>query len=476
MLDGLHEKLNAYAQTDYYPFHMPGHKRNPESGSLASFYRLDITEIDGFDNLHEASGVIRQAQKRAAKLYGAEETHFLINGSTGGILSAIACVAGKGKVLLMARNCHKAVYHAAFLNRLNVRYLYPELLPEYDLAGAILPEMVRKAIILTLRERNVDPKKAAEVIAGVVVTSPTYDGICSNIREIAAIAHAYGVPLIVDEAHGAHLGFHAAYPENSVQCGADVVIQSTHKTLPSPTQTAILHVNGVLVNHDYLRRYLAIYQTSSPSYLLMAGIEEGLYVLEKEGEARLNKLLDMRKQLEEEISSCKYLRVCPDTEPSKVVISVKNTNFTGKQLYDLLREKYHLQLEMACETYALAMLSMMDTQEGIRRLATALKEIDSESTSEKAPDFTSVSECWNPARKLPLYEAYMQESCEVLLRDAIGRTAAEFVNLYPPGIPLLVPGERIEEPFVRAIQERIRYGYTVQGINEGKVGVLLQDK
>ena len=476
MLDGLYEKLNAYARTDFYPFHMPGHKRNPETGPLAPFYRLDITEIDGFDNLHAASGVIRQAQERAAKLYGSEETHFLINGSTGGILSAIACVAGKGKVLLMARNCHKAVYHAAFLNRLNVRYLYPELLPEYDLAGEILPETVRKAIILTLRERNVDPKKAAEVIAGVVVTSPTYDGICSNIREIAKIAHSYGVPLIVDEAHGAHLGFHEAYPENSVQCGADVVIQSTHKTLPSPTQTAVLHVNGTLVNRDHLRKYLAIYQTSSPSYLLMTGIEEGLYLLEKEGEARLNKLLDMRRQLEKELASCKHVRICPYTEPSKIIISVKNTNFTGKQLYDLLRDKYHLQLEMACETYALAMLSMMDTQEGIRRLVAALKDIDSESTSEKALDFTSVSECWNPARKLPLYEAYMQESCEVPLADAIGRTAAEFVNLYPPGIPLLVPGERIEEPFVRAIQERIGHGYTVQGINEGKVCVLLQDK
>lgn len=281
MLDGLYEKLNAYARTDFYPFHMPGHKRNPETGPLAPFYRLDITEIDGFDNLHAASGVIRQAQERAAKLYGSEETHFLINGSTGGLLSAVASIAGKGKVLLMARNCHKAVYHAAFLNRLNVRYLYPELLPEYDLAGEILPETVRKAIILTLRERNADPKKAAEVIAGIVVTSPTYDGICSNIREIREIAHSYGVPLIVDEAHGAHLGFHEAYPENSVQCGADVVIQSTHKTLPSPTQTAVLHVNGTLVNRGHLRKYLAIYQTSSPSYLLMTGIEEGLYLLEK---------------------------------------------------------------------------------------------------------------------------------------------------------------------------------------------------
>ena len=476
MLDGLYEKLNAYVQTDFYPFHMPGHKRNPESGSLASFYRLDITEIDDFDNLHEASGVIRQAQEYAARLYGAEETHFLINGSTGGLLSAVASVAGKGKVLLMARNCHKAVYHAAFLNRLNVRYLYPELLPEYDLAGEILPETVRKAIIMTLRERNIDPRKAEEVIAGIVVTSPTYDGICSNILEIAAIAHSYGIPLIVDEAHGAHLGFHAAYPKNSVWSGADVVIQSTHKTLPSPTQTALLHVNGARVNRDYIRKYLAIYQTSSPSYLLMTGIEEGLYLLEKEGEERLNKLLDMRKQLEKELDSCKHVRICPYTEPSKVVISVKNTNFTGKQLYDLLREKYHLQLEMACETYALAMLSMMDTEEGICSLTMALKEIDSQLTKEQTPDFTSVSECWSPVRKLPLHEAYMQKICEISLTDAIGKVAGEFVNLYPPGIPLLVPGERIEEQFIRAIRERIQHGYTVQGINEGKVGVLLQGK
>lgn len=475
MLDGLYQKLNTYSQTDYYPFHMPGHKRNPESGPLADFYRLDITEIDGFDNLHEATGILRQAQEHAARLYGAEETHFLVNGSTGGILSAIASVAGKGKLLLMARNCHKAVYHAAFLNRMKVRYLYPALLPEYDLAGAISPEAVHRAIILSLRERNIAPQKASEVIAGIVITSPTYDGICSDVRKIAEIAHSYGIPLIVDEAHGAHLGFQEDYPQHSIQCGADIVIQSTHKTLPSPTQTAILHVNGSLVNRDHLRRYLAIYQTSSPSYLLMTGIEEGLSILETEGRERLQWLAASRKHLEEELADCRHIRICPYTEPSKVVISVKNTNFTGKQLYDLLREKYHLQLEMACETYALAMLSMMDTGEGIQRLIGALREIDAALSEEEPPDFTPISECWSPQRILPIYDAYMHKSDKVPLEEAAGRTAAEFVNLYPPGIPLLVPGERIEEPLLRAVRERIRYGYTVQGINEGRIDVLTQD-
>ena len=257
--------LKIYGQSDIYPFHMPGHKRRLGPSETEHLYEMDITEIDGFDNLHAASGVIRQAQERAAKLYGSEETHFLINGSTGGLLSAVASIAGKGKVLLMARNCHKAVYHAAFLNRLNVRYLYPELLPEYDLAGEILPETVRKAIILTLRERNADPKKAAEVIAGIVVTSPTYDGICSNIREIREIAHSYGVPLIVDEAHGAHFGFHSYFPQNANTRGADVVIHSLHKTLPSLTQTAMPHINRISADTERIRNYLHMLQSRSPS-------------------------------------------------------------------------------------------------------------------------------------------------------------------------------------------------------------------
>ena len=463
-MERLYKKLESYGQSDYYPFHMPGHKRNRASSADDFLFERDITEISGFDNLHHAEGILKEAQEYAAQIYGTKKCFFSVNGSTAALLAAVSASVNKGGKILVARNCHKAVYHALYLRELQPVYIYPHEDQRLGINGGISPERVERYL-----EENTD-------VQAFLLTSPTYDGVVSDIKTIAEVVHRHKIPLIVDEAHGAHLGFHEAYPENSVQCGADVVIQSTHKTLPSPTQTAVLHVNGTLVNRDHLRKYLAIYQTSSPSYLLMTGIEEGLYLLEKEGEARLNKLLDMRRQLEKELASCKHVRICPYTEPSKIIISVKNTNFTGKQLYDLLREKYHLQLEMACETYALAMLSMMDTQEGIRRLVAALKDIDSESTSEKAPDFTSVSECWNPARKLPLYEAYMQESCEVLLRDAIGRTAAEFVNLYPPGIPLLVPGERIEEPFVRAIQERIGHGYTVQGINEGKVCVLLQDK
>lgn len=492
----LYRQLNEYSQTDHYPFHMPGHKRQKDSGVLADIYRLDITEIDGFDNLHDATGILKDAQEKAACLYGAEETHFLVNGSTGGLLSAIAAVgrervfpAADGKnrpkrhsvtglytsaerILLMARNCHKAVYHAAYLNRLAVRYLYPEPVMEYDLAGRIEPETVRREIMLVLRERNLHPERASAVIAGIVITSPTYDGICSDIRAIAQIAHTYGIPLIVDEAHGAHLGFHKAFPESAVRAGADLVIQSTHKTLPAPTQTALLHCNGTLIDRERLHRYLAIYQTSSPSYLLMAGIDEALRIVKDEGAKRLERLYTMRCFVEEELKECHYIRLCPDTEPSKLVISVKNTTMNGRQLYDCLRENDHLQLEMASGTYALAMLSMMDTEEGIRRLTDALQEIDRTLSAKEAPDFMLWSKDSRPERVYPLHEAFMQKGRRISWKDAAGEVAVDFVNLYPPGIPVLVPGERIGQTTVLLVEEYLRQGYPVSGICDGMVRVL----
>lgn len=492
----LYRQLNEYSQTDHYPFHMPGHKRQKDSGVLADIYRLDITEIDGFDNLHDATGILKDAQERASCLYGAEETHFLVNGSTGGLLSAIAAVGREEvvtaadektgskshgltdlytsakRILLIARNCHKAVYHAAYLNRMPVRYLYPDTIEEYDLAGRIEPETVRREIMLVLWERNLHPERAAAVIAGIVITSPTYDGICSDIRAIAQIAHTYGIPLIVDEAHGAHLGFHEAFPESAVRAGADLVIQSTHKTLPAPTQTALLHCNGALIDRERLHRYLAIYQTSSPSYLLMAGIDEALRIVKDEGTKRLERLYTMRCFVEEALKECHYVRLCRDTEPSKLVISVKNTTMNGRQLYDCLRENYHLQLEMASGTYALAMLSMMDTEEGIRRLTDALQEIDRTLSAKEAPDFMIWSKDSRPERVYPLYEAFMQKGRRISWKDAAGEVTADFVNLYPPGIPVLVPGERIGKATILLVEEYLRQGYPVCGICDGEIRVL----
>lgn len=475
MSEELYDRLRAYADAGYYPFHMPGHKRNPDSGVLSGWYQLDITEIDGFDNLHEAEGILARAQERAAELYGAQETHFLVNGSTGGILSAVAAVASPGKILLMARNCHKSVYHAAFLNRLETRYLFPKWLEEYDLAGKIQIEEVRRQIIAILRERNIHPEKASDVIAGVVITSPTYEGICSDIPEIARLVHQYGLPLIVDEAHGAHLGFHEDYPDSAVHCGADLVIQSVHKTLPAPTQTSLLHCRGEYVDVTKVRRYLSIYQTSSPSYLLMTGIDEAIGIVKREGRDRLSKMLSKRRRIEQAVASCRHLRLCPLSEPSKLVLSVKNTTMTGKQLYDALRQRYHLQLEMSCGSYALAMMSMMDTDDGITRLVDALLELDREM------DFQKKCSCaenvlTSPARKYKIHEVFLHHTEEVDYQKSVGSIAADFVQLYPPGVPLLVPGEVIRKEEIQIMEEYFSQGYEVQGVSCGKIQILKNEE
>ena len=483
MNKGLYESLKAYADSDFYPFHMPGHKRNPESGRLAGFYGMDITEIDGFDNLHQPESLIKDAQKRAADLYHSEETYFLINGSTAGILSAISAISSKADRLIIARNCHRAVYHAAFLNHLKLYYLYPEVIPDYDIAGPVQPKQLKKLIEDILSEEGTADQSASELIAGVVITSPTYDGVISDVGEFARTAHAYGIPLIIDQAHGAHFGMHPAYPPSAVAEGADMVVHSVHKTLSAPTQTALIHRNGNLTDGELLRRYLRIYQTSSPSYLLMAGIDEAVRLAVKEGEERLGTLLKLRQELLDGLQSCRYIRVCPDTEPGKLVISVKGTSMTGQMIYDVLREKYHLQMEMASGSYVLAILTMMDSQKGFQRLLKALLEID-ETLAEnqqvcrimmhdtvKAVDMEQnlPDLHLHPKVILGVREAYLAPYEEVEVLEAEGMIAAEFVNLYPPGIPLLVPGEAVSNKIIEMIKTYQENGYTVHGISNNKI-------
>ena len=223
----LEQKLNELEQSDIYPFHMPGHKR--AFLPFANPYAIDITEIEGFDNLHHATGILQEAQQKAADLYGAKKTYYLVNGSTCGLLAAISAAVPRGGKILVARNCHKAVYHAMYLRQLVPVYLYPED-TAYGIQGQVTPQMVRKQL-----EQTPD-------IRAVVITSPTYDGVVSDVQNIADIVHAYGIPLIVDEAHGAHFGFSPEFPENATRLGADAVIMSVHKTLPAFTQTALLHL------------------------------------------------------------------------------------------------------------------------------------------------------------------------------------------------------------------------------------------
>lgn len=475
----LYRHLEEYRESDYYPFHMPGHKRSAESadGILAKTYSLDITEIDGFDNLHQPNGILKEEQERAAKLFGSEKTFFLVNGSTGGILSAISAGVRKGGRILMARNCHKSVYHGVYLNGLEVSYLYPDIWGICGIAADISPESVEKS----LREQP--------GIEAVMITSPTYEGIVSDIRSIADIAHKYGKPLIVDEAHGAHFGFYEGYPESAVKQGADIIIQSLHKTLPSMTQTALLHINGEYIDKDRLERYLRIYQTSSPSYVLMASISSCLDMLEKEGEKRLARVKEYRDRLAEELNGCSYIRIGKTefsmqgrkvyADPCKLVIFTAGRELTGLQLYNILKERYHLQMEMAEGNYALAILSMMDGKEGLDRLSHALLEIDKDifagnmaisGTGKKGQMHLKADRKKNTV--MPIWQAYDGEAENVRIQECGGKIVAEFINLYPPGIPLAVPGERLDKEIIRLLLAYHEAHFSIQGVENGYIKVL----
>lgn len=434
----LYDQLKEYAESDFYGFHMPGHKR--KGIDFCNPFFIDITEIEGFDNLHHAEGILKEAQNRASALYGAESTFFLVNGSTSGLLSAIsACTAAGGKIIA-ARNCHKAVYHAISLRNLEAVYIYPQQLPELGLNGGLLPEEIENLLL-----KNPDAQ-------AVVITSPTYDGIVSNVEKIAKVVHKYKIPLIVDEAHGAHFGLHEAFPQSSVKCGADVVIQSLHKTMPSLTQTALLHKNGNLVDEKRLKTFLSVYQTSSPSYVLMASIDQCIRLLWKEGAGFFSKFIENLSDFRNRMSGLSHLYLAGDGlegragivdfDRSKLIISVKNTNIFSKALADYLLQSCHIQMEMTAPDYVLGISTASDTKTGFFRLADALESIDKMLVSVDNEE-NAIRGTVRTESVMKIAEAEEQDKETVLLEQSEGGICGEYLSLYPPGIPLLVPGERI---------------------------------
>lgn len=466
-MEHLYERLVRNSESSVYPCHMPGHKRGRYGELPAPLYSLDITEIEGFDDLHQPEGILLELQKEAARLCGAEESFYLINGSTCGILCAVSAALPAGGHILMARNCHRSAYHAAYLRNLKISYLYPAILEEYDICQPVTPEQVREAL------------KELKDVGAVLVVSPTYEGRIADISGIAAVVHEKGIPLIVDEAHGAHLGLSDEVHENSCRQGADLVVQSVHKTLPALTQTALLHVCGNLIDRERLKRFLHIYQSSSPSYLLMASIDSALHYIEQNGKEAFAVFRRRYERMMTELSQCRMLRFLPaDRERQdvgKLLISVKNTSMTGKQLYDILLNRYEIQTEMAAESFVLAMFTLCDEQEGYDRITKALLEIDC-SLGRRRTEESLQGNIWRKSadrEKYTLTAAWDADKEKVLLEESAGRYAGEFVNLYPPGVPVLVPGERITEELVTEVERWLKQGLTVRGIElrEGKYTV-----
>lgn len=454
----LENKLKNLAESDVYPFHMPGHKRQ-----LRGFfpYELDITEIEEFDNLHHAEGILLEAQQYAAQMYHSQKAYYLVNGSTCGILAAISAATTRGGRILVARNCHKAVYNAIYLRQLRAEYVYP-VATHYGIQGQILTSDVRKKL------------EECPDIEAIVITSPTYDGLVSDIRAIAEIAHAHNATLIVDEAHGAHFGLDEAFPENATLLGADAVIMSVHKTLPAPTQTALLHLCSDRIDAVRVEKFLGIYETSSPSYVLMAGIEQSLHLAELAKNVQMKAYVDLLNKFREQTRGLAVIRV-PDkndftTEEAfgydigKILIET-NGALSGKELQEILLNRYGLQMEMSSGNYVLAMTSFMDTREGFMRLAKALKEIDATLCNRKKQVVCSPKEIYRqPVKAMEIDEAQESASRVVAFSEATGAICANYIYLYPPGIPVIVPGEVLDRETINVIRSCQKLGLDVEGL------------
>lgn len=472
MSNNLYDKLKEYSKSDFYPFHMPGHKRNVKLIKEQYGIDIDITEIDGFDMLYEADDVLKDAMERAKKFWGTEKTYFLVNGSTVGILTAMHSCLTQGDRIIIGRNCHKAVYNASELLKLNNTYLYPKYIPKYGINGGYSAKELEN-----LFEKNSN-------IKAVVITSPTYDGIVSDIKTLADITHKNGAVLIVDEAHGAHFGISDKFPKPAYDMGADLVIESMHKTLPTFTQTALLHLSKEgkkRVDEKKIKHFWSIFQTSSPSYVFMANMDKCISFLDKNGNEiyekfsndieefrkKCDKLHDIHIPGKELIGTNEVF----DVDLSKLII---NSSMGGKPMNDILRKKFHLEMEMEAAKYVLAITTFCDNKEGFDRLYKALDYIDAElkkitNKSEIKKIKNTNFELVRNIQEMSISNAVNSNKKLVDIENAINKVSAEYLYLYPPGIPLIVPGEVVNVKLVEQIKEYKNRNYEIVRYDKFKI-------
>jgi len=410
------------------PMHMPGHKRNSKAFSyLEGVADIDITEIDGFDNLHNANGVLKESMDIAAKMRGAKRAFYLVNGSTCGILAGICAMVKSGEKVIMARNCHKSVYNAVEISGAKPIFVYPTIIN--GIFGSLEKEKIKAAI-----ENNPDAKL-------VILTSPTYEGVVSNIEEICKIAHEKGISVLVDAAHGAHFGY-SSFPKSAAS-GADICVESLHKTLPSLTQTAICYCNGDLVDDDKIAEKLSVFETSSPSYILLSSIDGCVDFVQKNSQM----FDDWYKNLiefYEKSKSLKNLKLLEndngqffDFDVSKIVI------FTGSENRSLFVNRLRdagFEPEMVSNEYVVLMTGLGDTKETFIKLFDFLSYSDKElagKNQEKAVYNFSTKSAMN------IQDARQKESEFLKISECIGKICGGYIWAYPPGVPLLVPGEII---------------------------------
>jgi len=436
-----------------------------------NIFKFDLTETPMTDDLHNPEGAIKEAEKLAEEVFNARHSYFLVNGTTCGNEAMIISTAFAGQKVAIPRNAHKSALMGLIIGGAEPVYLTPELSKEWGIQGGITPESVEKMFI-----EHPDCK-------GVMVVSPTYYGICSDLRGIAKVCHEHNAVLMVDEAHGAHMYFSDQLPDGALVQGADMCAQSIHKVTGSLTQSSMLHVNSNLVDIDRLEATLHIVQSTSPSYLLMTSLDVARYELAVNGREMIRNAVELSDYARKEINKIDGIICVGDTligtagvkelDTTRLIISARKLGLTGFKLKSILFEEYGVDLELSDYINALAIVTFANTKADIDRLVNALKDISAKNKG----GTEIVNEIFLPEvppRILTPREAYFSVKKNIPWNEAKGKVAGEMIAPYPPGIPVIYQGEIVTDQVWDYIENyRIRgrhlHGPADSGLNTFKI-------
>ncbi|MFZ5814159.1 MAG: aminotransferase class I/II-fold pyridoxal phosphate-dependent enzyme [Bacillota bacterium] len=446
----LFEALLSYTRKVRAPLHIPGHKMGRGAPPLwRSFLgeqalSIDLTEAPGLDDLHAPEGVIAEAQALAAAAFGAERSYFLVGGTTAGLHALILSACRPGDAIAVPRHAHRSILGALVLAGARPHWVRVSFSPELGVATHLDQRSLQQAL---------DGASAA------VLVHPTYYGIASRLRTEIELIHRHGLPVLVDEAHGSHFSFHPDLPPSSLSLGADGVVQSLHKTGGSLTQSSICHLGRQSrLTESRLREMLRLVQSTSPSYLLMASLDLARRELAVNGQAMWDRALEQARTARRRLEAIRGIRLYPTDDPTKLLIDLSGRGITGFQAAEVLWQDFGVAVEASGLTYVLAVLSPGDSPETVEALVSGL---DGLPTGDGRP-LLPPEPPW-PEVVVSPREAYLGAKATVPLERAVGRIAAELVAPYPPGIPVVAPGERLTREVVAYLAHAVEAGYHLQG-------------
>ncbi|MDF2039541.1 aminotransferase class I/II-fold pyridoxal phosphate-dependent enzyme [Cytobacillus oceanisediminis] len=459
--------LLAHAKKDPVQFHIPGHKKgagiDPEFREYIgdNALAIDLINIGPLDDLHQPKGIIKEAQDLAAEAFGADKTFFSVQGTSGAIMTMVMAVCGPGDKIIVPRNVHKSVMSAIVFSGATPIFIHPEIDENLGISHGITTESVSKAL-----ELHPDAK-------GVLVINPTYFGISADLKKIVEIAHSYNVPVLVDEAHGVHIHFHDELPLSAMQAGADLAATSVHKLGGSMTQSSILNMKGNLVSAKRVQSILSMLTTTSTSYLLLASLDVARKRLATEGKELIQKTIDLAQSIRRRINEIDRLycvgeeiletKAANDYDPTKLIISVKELGMNGFDVENWLREHHNIEVEMSDLYNILCIVTPGDTEREADILVSALAELANERKGNTEKLETQVLLPDIPVLSLTPRDAFYADTELVPFDESEGRIIAEFIMVYPPGIPIFIPGEIITKENLRYIKTNMEAGLPVQG-------------